>query len=197
MNAHTKFLQGMNAAVTGPGTRQVDQARALLTHAIEYLATETVKHTGIGYRAVPDAPDNWEDLQEDYRLAIEGVAGHKLRVWDGASDRSIYTSPQANYEFRYWHDTGHVQHGLSFTPEDERALQTLYHIREMRAALWTATMHIPGYTRETLELALQMYKADTLGQIEYVVANKRFPNDQLAFVLAYLSNPALAVASHY
>ncbi len=196
MNAHTKFLQGMNAAVTGPGTRQVDQARALLTHAIEYLAAETVKHTGIGYRPQAEAPDNWEALQQQYAEALDAGVG-MISVYSGASDCTIYTSPHANYAFRYWHDTGHVQHGLSFTPEDERALQTLYHIREMRAALWTATMHIPGYTRETLELALQMYKADTLGQIEYVVANKRFPNDQLAFVLAYLSNPALAVASHY
>lgn len=153
----------------------IDRARHSLSGAIDYLARRERAYTGIGMVAVADAPDTWEALQ-----AVDLTAG-VLPVWDGASGSTVYATPEDNYAFRYWHDMGHLRHGLSFTPDDEITLQHEHHLPRVAAIVGTDS------------LAYRLYHADTVGQIEYVMQHHRFPDDQLAFGVAYLRDRARAL----
>ena len=166
---------------------QCAAASALLADAIVALADSTIAATGVRPYHTSDAPNNWEDLQ----AFADNPLGF-LPVWNGASETSIYGSTAANYAFRYWHDMGHLEHGLSFSPEDERELQLSHHLVAVAKRL-TET----DGSNETIRLALELYRADTIGQIEYSVANRRFPDNQIEFCIAYVADPAAAIATHF
>lgn len=197
--------------------QEISEARRQLTVAVRQLASDTVKASGIDYRAISpeywQGPDTWQDLQRVHGLAVEARARGEwvaLPVYGGASDQTIYTSEAANHAFRYWHDMGHIQFHLSFTPSDESRLQKGYHLDDMWRVLGrpvtgdvdgtvTVDWRVDSDTvvdRAAL-LAFRMYYADTVGQIEYIVRNGKFPTDQLAFVLAYVTDAPTALDTDY
>ncbi len=165
-------------------------ASVLLSRAIDSLAADTVAATGIAYAPMADAPDSFDALLNEYSVA---TMTRVLPVWDGASDATVYDGADTNYAFRYWHDMGHVQFDCDFTPAGETALQLQYHTQAVAGKL--AVLY-PNSGHAAL-LALRLYIADTIGQIEYSVRHGAFATDQREFCLAYVTDPAAAVAATY
>lgn len=159
----------------------IDDARNLLSRFIESRMSITPH-----IRMIPtaDAPNTWDELR-----SVDLSTG--LPVWNGASESSIYIDSDHNVMFRYWHDLGHLRYDKSFTPEDEIALQWQYHMRELW--YWLAR---EDYS-DAHNLAMDMYVADTIGQIEYAQVHHDFPADQLAFVNAYVANKQSALKQRF
>lgn len=44
---------------------------------------------------------------------------HKVLVWSGASDKTIFVDPETNMAFRAWHDYHHIVNQFPFTMEGE------------------------------------------------------------------------------
>ena len=89
-----------------------------------------------------------------------------IPVWSGASDRTIWSSPAANWRFRAWHDAQHLELRAEFDPAGERTVARL----ALRRTLGT-------YCRRILW-------AEVWGQIEHFQRFGVFPTDQSAFVRA-------------
>ena len=181
-NRSLQDLQNFFAAVGEP--REVTAGRNLGVFIMR-TAAALIDATGVYPVAVSDAPNNYGELLQaaaGWQYALGDVT---LPVWNGASDTSIYGSDTANHAFRYWHDMGHIAHHCSFTPEDETRLQYDHHL----------PIIADHFGIGSLEYGL--YYADTVGQIEYVVENGRFPADQAAFASAYVRNSRLALNTAY
>jgi hypothetical protein len=111
--------------------------------------------------------------------ACQSLADLKKAVWAGVlpistadSWSSIY-GPQGNFEFRVWHDLGHLAHGLDMSNEDEQKLHVL---------LWAELLpHIPEELRWSCNV---LYQADTSGQSWLHHFTGAFPVNQTAFCLA-------------
>lgn len=149
------------------------------------LQAATFDATGVMPMPCSDAPNNYGELLQAAARWQYALGDVFLPVWDGASDDSIYGSAAANHAFRYWHDMGHIAHHCSFTPEDEIRLQFDHHL----------PIVADHFGVDSLEY--RMYFADTVGQIEYISANGKFPSNQAAFVSAYVRNARLALNTDY
>lgn len=151
------------------------------------IAAQAATFDATGVMPVPssDAPQTYAELLQcgaRWQYALGDVF---LPVWDGASEDSIYGSAAANHAFRYWHDMGHIAHHCDFTPEDEKRLQFDHHLPIVADHFGIGS------------LEYRMYFADTVGQIEYISANGKFPGNQAAFVSAYVRNARLALNTDY
>lgn len=171
--------------------KDIDLACDVLGYAVTQLACMTRERTGIDWRPSGDAPDNYEDLQHAYARAMHwpDTPFAILPVYAGAAEQTIFGTPEANYAFRYWHDTGHVLHGLDFTLAQETRLQTQYHGPEL--AVFLHRVYGPS---ADLKLIMALYRADTIGQLLYLHAHKRYPEDQRAFDISFASDPAMTLA---
>lgn len=155
----------------------VNEARKALQTAVLELASAEYVRTGI--RPVPTAlvgPQSYEDLCASVKEAWE--TGY-LPIWNVANDRSIY-GPTGVISFRFWHDMGHVEHGKTFTFEDEKALQEEIQIGQVTRSLDRQGLHF-----EVFDLALKMLWANTIGQLEYGIKFGGFPADQNRFDTDY------------
>lgn len=150
-----------------------------LSAAIRRLSAQAQATTGIAPQFAANAPDDWDAL-----VAAGDVmrTTGRLTVWNGASNMSIY-DPEANMLFRFWHDLGHLQTGLTFSEEDEKLLQYRHHLPAIETA---------GIDRGSLPW--RRYYADTIGQIDHIVAFGVFPENQRAFVDQYILSPADALS---
>lgn len=158
-------------------------ARQQLTRVVETLAIMVSAQRKILPDFRPDAPNEYTALlKAGSQMAFTG----KLPIWDGASDTAIYLSAQVNREFRFWHDMGHLETGLSFSAADEEKLQRDHHIPL-----------IERFGVERGSLAWKLYEADTVGQIEHYLAFEDFPEDQLRFSATYALSPADALARQW
>ena len=122
---------------------------------------------------------------------LEGITARAASgcfvVWDGASDKTIFSMPRANHSFRAWHDRAHVMLQAPLNREGEQAVLELQ-TRELRALF--------GDTPEA-DFAARVLYAEIRGQFDYEAANGRFPENQRAFVLAYLENQDDALAADF
>ena len=135
-----------------------------------------------GYDVRPNAPDTLE------RLCAWLDSGKRMAVYDGGSDYTIFGDPQVNYAFRAWHDWQHWKYRLPFTPAGA-AKACLLQIND----LWVEY----GPSRR-MERWARIIDAEVNGQLQYAAAHaNQFPNDQSAFVRAYLANPQAALAATY
>ena len=121
-----------------------------------------------GWRASPVAPDTYEGLREDVREH----AG-RITVWDGGSERTVYGDPEVNHAFRAWHDATHLRHRWDFTLAGERNVAT--------------NQRMVAFADGRTRLA-QVLFADVYGQALYYARHSAFPEDQIAFVAAYLAD---------
>ena len=123
-----------------------------------------------GFDVSDDAPQTYEELTE----LLD--AGNRMVVWSGASAKTIYADPEANYAFRAWHDWCHWRGRHRFTPEGEIAVYNMQadHIRQLYGAVqrWLDILH-----------------ADTIGQQLHFYHFGSYPDDQRGFVEAYLVDP--------
>lgn len=135
--------------------------------------------------ATANAPDTWAKLQDWYRDERGGIYGdeHALPVWNGASDETIYCSPQGNYSFRAWHDMTHILLHFSFCLADELSI----------SAIHFATMQRRGLS---LVACAALY-FDTAGQSFYQDIHGEFPVNQRAFVVHCLDACGDKYANRY
>jgi len=145
----------------------LDYASQCLSHWIVKHAARISKEIGFSYWPVSDAPDTFEGVCAEFKACMRG--GKPFRVYDGASDKTIYTNPETNYAFRFWHDITHAVYKLDFTEHGERA---------------TAQKQIDEVSKafgpDSLEVKL--IAADTIGQVEYFAKVGGFVENQKEFV---------------
>jgi hypothetical protein len=126
---------------------------------------------------------------EAYAAGRDGLQANPFPVYAGASDRTIFGDPKVNHAFRAWHDAWHLRLRAPFTPEGERAVCRAQ-MDELHA--WTDE-HSGSFSG--LQAAL-LY-AEIIGQLEHQTAHGAFPENQRAFVRAYVKNPARALARRW
>jgi hypothetical protein len=135
-----------------------------------------------GFDVVDDgAPSTLDELRDTY------IRTGRIVVWSGGSDKNIFADPAVNHAMRAWHDHRHLTYQLPFEPEGEREVAFLQ-MTDLRVYLkpsmaqyneWCALIH-----------------AEVNGQIEYMANHGgEFPDDQYAFVSAYLNDPIAACAA--
>lgn len=133
-----------------------------------------------GYVIADNAPETFEGIKDAYQ-----ERGH-LTVWSGASDRTIYTSPEGNYSFRAWHDWRHITQGADFSTGGE--------CETYRAQLADLRAWHELQPWETPLIALeQILRAEVIGQLAYKITWGEFPSDQRAFINAFLTNEGDAI----
>lgn len=92
------------------------------------------------------------------------LVGTRIPVWSGASNRTIWSSPESNWTFRAWHDSHHILLGAEFDRAGElrvaRHACALIHGKPERAILW----------------------AELQGQQDYFARYSAYPENQRAFV---------------
>lgn len=143
------------------------ESREHLTHFVLDRAAFLVDNLGCSWTAQADAPDTYPALRRAF--AHSRVTGEPLPVSNENSDSVIFTNPDVNYAFRFWHDCSHVLQGLSFSLPDEFELAIL-HLEDLQNA---------GFDPDTAEYKL--LRADTLGQVIVNAIAKRFPFEQERF----------------
>lgn len=148
-------------------------ARINLGHFMTEQAERARQKHGTDFVASPDAPSSYPDLLATYMECIR--TGKPFPVSSAHCERTIYRAPAGNLRFRFVHDLGHVEKGLSFSLEDEIELGA-YHLETLRA---------DGYDAKSLEHRL--LHADTIGQTYCQALIGRFPYDQLGFALDALN----------
>lgn len=123
-----------------------------------------------GFAVTGNAPSTFEELRQHLD------AGHTLEVWSGASEHTIYGSPEVNHAFRAWHDHCHYVGGFPFTLPGEAAT-ALLQIEQLERVLRPS------------DAAMRRFKvlllAEVVGQAVYHVIHDRFPDDQRRFVKAF------------
>ncbi|HJQ13061.1 MAG TPA: hypothetical protein VJ840_18660 [Gemmatimonadaceae bacterium] len=177
-------------------TFEFDAARRAYTHFAIAQAARLARDVGFSYEPSDVAPSTHEEVCAEYRACRTTHRG--FRVWNGASDRTVFTIPEGNYAFRFVHDvTSHAIKGRTFSLDDELTSGNDW-VRRVAAA----------FGADSVE-AMIAY-ADTCGQSLYVDQhNGAFPEDQLAFVMESLcvgcgpcdraqagTNSALGMAGH-
>lgn len=147
----------------------LENARRNLSLFVMVKANRISHAVGFGYTDKPVAPSSYSELIAAWRHSRK--TGLALPVWSGASDNTIYTTPGANYAFRFWHDSIHALQQLEFNTIDEIIIGT----EQVKAVQVEFGMY-------SLE-AILMY-SDTIAQSLYADANNgNFPDDQYAFVI--------------
>lgn len=126
-----------------------------------------------GFQVSDNAPQTIEALCE--HMDRTG----RMVVWSGASDKAIW-SAYTNYAFRAWHDYHHWLGKLPFT----RAGETATCEAQCQDLLtWYGES-------ETTQEWCRVLRAEIIGQLDYSDKhNGAFPEDQAAFVAAYLADP--------
>jgi len=131
-----------------------------------------------GFDVADSAPDTYEELKAHLG------AGHRMVVWSGASDATIYGCPEVNWAFRAWHDWCHWQGQHDFTLEGEAATAELQ--CEQLLGLFGDTPRTRRWQR--------IIQTEIIEQGRHLVIHGAFPGDQRAFVLSAL-RPTLPLLS--
>lgn len=143
----------------------------LFDHACNELNSSVVKvgkaiaDEGYSMRCTKNAPESFE--------ALMSYKGSKIiPILSDACENTIYHEGN-NLLFRLWHDLIHIENAYDFSREGE------YNTALMHLELVTNFKH--GLVSD---LAVKIMAADTIGQVEYYYRNKKFVNNQKAFVRA-------------
>jgi hypothetical protein len=125
-----------------------------------------------GYDVSDAAPDTYDEL------IAHLDAGGRMLVYAGGSERTIYGDPEVNFAFRAWHDWCHWRGRFDFSHEGERAACAMQgdHL-----------VTIYGESSQTRRWRC-ILQAEIIGQREYFDRHGVFPEDQRAFVAAYLGD---------
>lgn len=137
-------------------------------------ASHVASRVGFDWHPTADAPNTYASLKAAYEVAMRSKS--PLPVSNENSSRVIFANPAGNYAYRFMHDMGHVEMGLSFSSTDEFELARRLMCRIERV----------GYGPDTLEWKL--YRADAIGQVMHYALTKRYVSDQLQFALDCVSH---------
>jgi hypothetical protein len=102
---------------------------------------------------------------------------HRIVVWSGASDATIFGDPEVNYTFRAWHDWCHWRGRLPFDFKGEQG------VCEMQCGHLLSLYGDSNRTRRWCRIV----DAEVIGQRLYFDRFGRLPSDQYDFVVAYLN----------
>lgn len=151
------------------GLNQAIHTMALRLFPTGYLVSET------------EAPETYQALCD--RLN----AGKPMMVYSGGSNETIYGDKEINWAFRAWHDWCHWKGGFDFTEEGEAAAceMQIEHL-----------MQVYGDSEDTREWA-SILRAEVNGQVQYEAIHGSFPQDQAAFIAAYVNNPETALFKRF
>lgn len=136
-----------------------------------HQAARRAHNIGFGYEESLEAPSTFEELCDEYRECLN--TRRPFRVWEGASDGTVYGSREANWAFRFLHDLIHVEHGLGFDYKSE-----------LQVAEIGGRAVAERFGLGSLEFAV--YLVDTAGQVEYQHQTGQFVKDQVGFAVAVL-----------
>lgn len=147
--------------------------------AIVTMAAEIVG----AYRVTDRADSTYAELRERF------AHGEQPTVWSGASNFTIFGSPEVNFALRAWHDRCHVvgQHPFTLAGEAETAL---LQFRQLSA-------RFPGHPNSLRWKALLL--ADIVGQALFVEVQSKFPVNQRLFVKSLVNlllEPQARVPEH-
>ena len=151
-----------------PTTYEIRKKSAIeeLKAFITYKADSLIKG-GWSFELNDNAPETFKDLKEST------VNGKHLLIATAGNATSIY-GEHVNSLFRFYHDVTHLTLDSGFSLEGETKV---------------INQHITDAIDYGLSsLALEILKADTLGQVQYYYKNKRFVSDQIAFIDCVLNN---------
>lgn len=149
----------------------LDKARNSLTIFMIHEAEKLRRNLGFGYVESADAPNDYEGLRAAWDVSMRTKAA--LPVYNGGSERTIYTMSEGNYAFRFVHDAAHVMLQANFSPAGEaRVFQYLGN--KVKKAFGADSMEY------------KLYAADTIGQVAYYAVHRDYVGDQLAFARAML-----------
>lgn len=122
-----------------------------------------------GYDVSADAPQTYLDMLRHYLYA------RRICVWSGASQTTIFGDEEVNWAFRAWHDWCHITLRQPFTLDGEERCA-----KEQCAHLLRWYGDSPQ-TRQWMEYV----KAEVIGQRMHYDRHGKFPDNQMAFVLAW------------
>lgn len=159
----------MNATI---GDYVLNKARVNLSNFVISKAGRLARDLGFSYIETDSAPESFEDLEAAFKHSMQTRA--PLPVYMGASEDTIYTSMEANWAFRFWHDVIHASNGYRFTLEDEA-----------KCSLKQAECIANYFGKNSDEYRL--FIADTIGQSVYAeIHGGLFPDNQLSYVKSIL-----------
>ena len=132
----------------------------------------------ISYKANQCMLDGWsyelnDDAPESFKALKATTKNKHLLIATAGNATSIY-GEHVNSLFRFYHDVTHLTLDEGFSLEGETKV---------------INQHIKDAVDYGLSpLALEILKADTLGQVQYYYKNQRFVSDQIAFIDCVLNN---------
>lgn len=144
---------------------------------VEFFVTLRVKECiarGWSYYVTDNAPESFKELKER-------SSNFCIPISNNGCEATIYSSAKFNHMFRFWHDVTHIELNSGFSLNGEMKV-IKHHLKEAQE------MNLS-------ELAINILRADTEGQVKYYYRNKEFVNNQKAFVQTCLQlgiNKAIA-----
>jgi hypothetical protein len=119
-------------------------------------------------------------------LKAELAARGRITIDSVNSDNTIYGSSTINIMSRAWHDWAHLQGGFGFSVEGETSACQLQckQIRELAPV-------------DQADHLCALLEAEVVGQSIYYQRHRRFLQRQREFVVAYMNDPELALASDF
>lgn len=159
-----------------------DRACQNLTRFAFAEAARVAKNIGISYEASDSAPETGKAIAAEFEAARREVRA--FPVYAGGCERTIYSIPEANHAFRFWHDFYHWIMGAGVGLADELRIAEK-HAERARAAFGLGSLE-----------ALIQY-VDVSEQARFYSVTGEFVADQKAFVFACvtLDIGALALVS--
>lgn len=148
---------------------QLQAACETLTTFVWERALATRARTGVDWAFAPDAPNTYKELRQAWQHSLS--TGAPLPVLNDHSESVIFTEPEGNYVYRYWHDVTHLERERNFSNPHELDMASFH--------LWDAEQH--GLTRGSLPWRL--LHADAVGNVLHWAVYREYVRDQKVFIL--------------
>lgn len=108
---------------------------------VEIESHRVAKLLGFSWVATEDAPSDYEAVVREFHECR--ATGRPFRVWNGASEGTVFLSVEHNYMVRFIHDLEHVTEAALFTHDNEvyiieKLVWRVYRRRGFLAALLCA-----------------------------------------------------------
>lgn len=172
---------------------QWQQVRADVSNIASNMASEIARSSGLTIDRREDAPDTWDDLRMAHGAALidQAVTGvGKLPIYDGHTDKTIYTTADANIMGRFWHDMTHLRLNQDFTRRGET---TVARSQLEDAVRMGQELGIPfGRVAQ----AARLIYLDVVAQVTYAERFGTFPDDQEAFIRDVYENGTTLALMH-
>jgi hypothetical protein len=149
-------------------TNRYQEARINLSMFVTDMAHKRAHELGFTWVPAVDAPATYRELKKVFAESVE--TGTAMPVYSLYCDLSIFKDAATNMALRFWHDSLHIETGLSFSLPDEHEL-ALEHLNIMERE---------GIKKHSLEW--EMLRIDLLGQNYLRAMCKKFPDNQERFV---------------